>query len=83
MLKSDDTIVKVEEQDYDQLRERLKAAATTTFDLYTLAEKAIWRLHETAKALKMDNENKLLHIQELESEIRCLKSDIESLEAEQ
>ncbi len=77
VLKSDDTTAKVEEQDYDQLRERLKASATTTFDLYTLAEKAIWRLHETAKALKMDNENKLAYIRELEWEVGSLKEALE------
>lgn len=50
---------KTEEQNYEELMERLKAAATTSFDLYSLAEKEIWFLNECRETLKKDREYNL------------------------
>ena len=68
-----DLQTKTEHQDYDQLRERLSKAAMSTFDLYALAEKAIWRLNEGYQTLLKDREYNLQRITELEEQVKKLK----------
>lgn len=70
---------KTEEQNYEELMERLKAAATTSFDLYSLAEKAIWFLNECRETLKKDREYNLQRIGEMEERISNLLEEKKSL----